>query len=118
MNILSMDYYNYFVTKISLNNAPYRKFSLKCKQHPKIRKRKCLFNKVLTIPLYCKIMVEPYYIKGVRKQLFADVLIGVLENFTKFTGKHLLFHKVSRIKRLHHKCFPMIFAKFSRTPIF
>ena len=35
-------------------------------------------------------MVESYYAKGVQKQPFADVLKkGVLENFTKFTGKHL-----------------------------
>ena len=35
-------------------------------------------------------MVEPYYIKGVQKQPFADVLKkGVLKNFAKFTGKQL-----------------------------
>ena len=33
---------------------------------------KCLFNKVLS--LYFKDMVEPYYIEGVKKQPFADVL--------------------------------------------
>ena len=38
MNILSMNFYNYFVTKRSLNNTPYRKFSLNCKQHSKTRK--------------------------------------------------------------------------------
>ena len=82
MNIISVDCYNYFVTKRSLNNALYRKFSLNCKQHLKTRKEhveiKCFFNKVLTISLYCKDMVEPmdepYYIRGVQKQPFADVL--------------------------------------------
>ena len=34
----SMNFYNYFVTKRSLNKAPYRKFSLNCKQHSKTRK--------------------------------------------------------------------------------
>ena len=35
-------------------------------------------------------MVESYYAKGVQKQPFGDVLKkGVLENFAKFTGKHL-----------------------------
>ena len=34
-------------------------------------------------------MVELYYIKDVQKQPFADVLQNVLENFAKFTGKHL-----------------------------
>ena len=34
----SMNFYNNFVTKRSLNKAPYRKFSLNCKQHSKTRK--------------------------------------------------------------------------------
>ena len=52
---------------------------------------------------------------------------GVLRNFTKFTGKHLcqslFFNKVADLrlatflkKRLWHRCFPVIFAKFLRTP--
>ena len=40
-------------------------------------------------------------------------------NFTKFTGKHLcqslFFNKVAK-KRLWHRCFPVIFVKFLRTP--
>ena len=39
MNILSMNYYKYLVTKKSLKNIPYRKFSLNCKQK---KKRTCL----------------------------------------------------------------------------
>ena len=53
---------------------------------------------------------------------------GVLKNFTKCTGKHLyqslLFNKVAGLrpatllkKRLWHRCFPVNFAKFLRTPI-
>ena len=50
---------------------------------------------------------------------------GVHRNFTKFTGKHLcqsiFFNKVAGhcnfIKmKLWHRCFPMNFAKFLRTP--
>ena len=47
---------------------------------------------------------------------------GVLRNFTKFTGKHLcrslFFNKVATLlkKRLWHRCFPVNFAKFFRTP--
>ena len=52
---------------------------------------------------------------------------GVLRNFAKFTGKHLcqslFFNKVAGLrpetllkKRLWHKCFPVNFAKFLRTP--
>ena len=46
---------------------------------------------------------------------------AVLRNFEKFTGKHLcqsfFFNKVSLLKkRLWHKCFPVNFAKFLKTP--
>ena len=52
---------------------------------------------------------------------------GVFRNFTKFTGKHLcqslFFNKVAGLrpptllkKRLWHRCFPMNFVKFLRTP--
>ena len=52
---------------------------------------------------------------------------GVLKNFAKFTGKHLrqslFFNKVAGPmpasllqKRLWHRCFPVNFAKFLRTP--
>ena len=54
---------------------------------------------------------------------------GVLKNFTKCTGKHLcqsfFFNKVAGLRpatllkmRLWHRCFPVNFAKFSRTPFF
>ena len=52
---------------------------------------------------------------------------GVLRNFAKFTGKHLcqslFFDKVADLrpatllkKRPWHRCFPVNFAKFLRTP--
>ena len=51
---------------------------------------------------------------------------GVLGNFAKFTGKYLcqsfFFNKVAGLpttllkKRLWHRCFPVNFAKFLRTP--
>ena len=54
---------------------------------------------------------------------------GILRNFTKFAGKHLcqslLFNKVAGLrpaallkKRLWHRCFPVNFVKFLRTPFF
>ena len=54
---------------------------------------------------------------------------GVLENFAKYTGKHLrqglFFNKAAGLrpatllkKRLWHRCFPVNFAKFLRTPFF
>ena len=42
MNILSVNYHNYFVTKKSLSNIPYRNLSLNCKQDSKIRKERVL----------------------------------------------------------------------------
>ena len=52
---------------------------------------------------------------------------GALRKFVKFTGKHLcqglLFNKVAGLRsvtllknRLCHRCFPVNFAKFPRTP--
>ena len=52
---------------------------------------------------------------------------GVLEYFTKFAEKHLFqilfFNKVAGLspatllkKRLWHRCFPVNFVKYSRTP--
>ena len=54
-------------------------------------------------------------------------MIGVLKNFTNFTGKHLyqslFFNKVAGQrsatllkKKLWHKCFPVTFVKFLRAP--
>ena len=47
---------------------------------------------------------------------------GVLRNFTKFTGKHLcqsfFFNRPATLlkKKLWHRCFPVNFVKFLRTP--
>ena len=45
--------------------------------------------------------------------------IDALENFAKFTGKHLcwsyFFDKIASLDRLLCKCFPMTFVKFSGT---
>ena len=63
------------------------------------------------------------YVRSSRPDLFCEK--GVLRNFAKFTGKHLcqslFFNKVAGAanllkKRLWHRCFPMNFAKFLRTP--
>ena len=54
---------------------------------------------------------------------------GVVRNFEKFTGKHLrqslFFNKIAGLrpatllkKRLWHRCFPVNFVKFLRTPLF
>ena len=54
---------------------------------------------------------------------------GALRNFTKFTGKHLcqglFLNKVADLRlatllklRLWHRCFPVNFVNFPRTPFF
>ena len=65
-----------------------------------------------------------------QKQSSRGVLLkGVLRNLTKFTGKQLyqrlFFNKVADLrpatllkKRLWHRCFPVNFVKFLRTPLF
>ena len=42
---------------------------------------------------------------------------GVLRNFAKFTEKHLRPATLLK-KRLWHRCFPVNFVKFLRTPFF
>ena len=64
--------------------------------------------------------------RSIRPDVFCKK--GVLRNFAKFTGKHLcqsiFFNKVADRsatllkKRLWHRCFPVNFAKFLRTPFF
>ena len=40
----SIDYYNDFMIEKSLNNIPYRKLSLNCKQHSKVGKEHVLIK--------------------------------------------------------------------------
>ena len=60
--------------------------------------------------------------KSSRPEVFCRK--GALRNFEKFTAKHLcqslFFNKVAGLlkKRLSHRCFPVNFAKFLRTPFF
>ena len=62
-----------------------------------------------------------------RREVFCKK--GVLENFTKFTGKHLcwslFFNKVAGVrpesilkKRLQHRCFPLNLVKFLKNSFF
>ena len=67
------------------------------------------------------------FLKKQYREVFREK--GILKNFTKFTGKHLcwslFFNIVAGLrptillkKRLQHRCFPVNFVKFSRTPFF
>ena len=74
-----------------------------------------------------KFSYEDEDIRSSRPEVFCKK--GILRNFSKFTGKHLcqslLFNNVAGLrpatlfkKRLWHRCFPVNFAKFLRTPFF
>ena len=84
------------------------------------RKEHVLIRPGSSKSLYCKDIVEPCHIKGVQKQPFADVLQNRCPcKFCKIHRKTPVlesrFSKVVGLKRLHHKCFSMIFAKLLRT---
>ena len=70
--------------------------------------------------------MEAGKVRSSRPRVFCK--IGVLKNFSKFTGKHLcqslFFSKVAGLKpatllkkRLWPRCFPVNFEKSLRTPI-
>ena len=60
--------------------------------------------------------VEQRHLSNFQKQPHQkwSVKKSFLENFTKFTGKHVF---CNFIKRLYHRCFLVKFAKFLRMPI-
>ena len=71
-------------------------------------------------------MCELLWFRSSRPDVFCDK--GALRNFTKFTGRHLcqsiFFNKVAGLrpatslkKRLWHRCFPVNFDNFLRTPV-
>ena len=84
-----------------------------------------MFVTLLVISVPC-VFVSVCVIRSSLPEVFCKK--GVLSNFTKFTGKHLrqslFFNKVAGLrpatllkKRLWHRCLPVNFAKFLRTPI-
>ena len=80
------------------------------------------------IVLFCIVCMKRFnwiHIRSSRPEGFCKK--GVLRNFTKFIGKHLcqslFFNKVAGLrpstllkKTLWHRCFPINFVKFVRTP--
>ena len=89
----------------------------------------CYENKMKEHPfsMYAKFSEGLYKIRSKRPAVFCRK--GVLRNFEKFTGKHLcqslFFNKVASLrpatllrKRFWHRCFPVNFAEFLRTPFF
>ena len=65
-----------------------------------------------------QLFIYLFFFRSNRPEVFCKK--GALRNFIKFTGKHLcqslIFNKVLLKMRLWHRCFPMNFVKFLRTP--
>ena len=77
---------------------------------------------LLTFTQFFQILIEKDMFRSSNQR--CSVTKGVLSNFSKFTGKHLrqilFFNKVAGlllINRLCHRCFPVNFEKFLRTPL-
>ena len=79
------------------------------------------------LSLGCCLTTWIYYKQKQPPEVFCKK--GVLQTFAKFTGKHLcqslFFNNVEGLmpakllkRRLWHRCFPVNFAKFWRTPFF
>ena len=69
--------------------------------------------------------IKDFFFRSIHRR--CSIKRGVLENLAKFTGKHpcqsLFFNKVAGLrpatiskKGLWHRCFPVNFVKFLRTP--
>ena len=80
---------------------------------------------VLNWQIFWNYLINNLFI--VKQPSVRSVRKGVLRNFAQFTGKHLcqslIFNRVAGLrsaillkKKLWHKCFPVKFAKFLRTP--
>ena len=83
------------------------------------------FDLAIFITCMSKFDIQSTNDRNSRPEVFCKKV--VLRNFAKFTGKHLcqslFFNKVAGLKsptllkkRLWHRCFPVNFAKFLRTP--
>ena len=95
---------------------PFIRYQISTTEYEPIRKR--IGDKNLSVELLS-------VLKSSRQEVFCKKV--VLKNFFKFTVKHLchglFFNKVAGLrpatllkKRLWHRCFPVNFAKFLRTP--
>ena len=121
MSILGSNY-NYLMTKKCLNNIPYRKLSLHCKQHSKTRKEHVLIKYVYLIR-FCYIFLLQRYHRALLHTRRSEAAVDrdVLQNrcswkFRKIYEKTPLLesplNKVTGLKRLHHKCFLWFLQNF------
>ena len=88
----------------------------------------CLFLRNHCLKAWNKLFTEVFLRPCRSSHRRCSVRKGLFRNFAKFTGKHLcqslFFKKIAGLrpailfkKRLWHRCFPVNFAKFLRTPL-
>ena len=98
------------------SNSPKRSFGAKVQKAFAIWPLHCTGKSYLEAQL----TKEAKYLSSVKQPPEVVCKESVLRNFAKFIGKHLcqslFFNKVAGPKRLWHRCFPVNYAKFSRTP--
>ena len=86
-----------------------------------------LLVEMISYKKICQVTLNFCFSRSSRQEVFCRK--DFLRHFAKFTGKHmcqsLCFNKVADLrpatllkKRLWHRCFPVHFAKFLRTPLF
>ena len=106
-----------------LDDISVRLLKISCHRHYILEMN---FQQIL-IPDQFQCMDEkrPLLFKSSRSQMFFKIV--VLKMFVNFTGKHLCWRlfllkfqaSCNRIKkRLQHRCFPVKFAKFFKTPFY
>ena len=77
--------------------------------------------------MFSTFLIITVLLRSIRPEVFYEK--SALRNFAKFTGKHLcqslFFNKVARLrtatllkKRLRHRCLPVNFVIFLKTPFF
>ena len=99
MNILILNFYNYFVTKKSLNNTPSRTFSLKKRTLFKLNVFLIRFLPYLYTARKWLNLITSKAFRSSRSQMFYK--IGVLKNFVKLTGKHLCWSHFLK-RKIHY----------------
>ena len=99
MNILILNFYNYFVTKKSLNNTPSRTFSLKKRTLFKLNVFLIRFLPYLYTARKWLNLIRSKAFRSSRSQMFYK--IGVLKNFVKLTGKHLYWSHFLK-RKIHY----------------
>ena len=115
----------YFVTKKPQNSIPCRKLSLNWKKHSKTTKEYVLIKHALLIRFFQISILQGYGRTLLLRQRRSEAAVcrcftkQMFLKIAKFTGKQLCWsglNKVASLKRLHRKCFSMIFVKLLRTP--